>query len=299
MSEQIKTNSLKAWLKAFRLRTLGAIIFPVSLGSALAYIHGHFHLDIFVITLLCSVLLQIIANLVNDYGDFIRGSDTKERLGPKRAMQMGWLTKNAMLRGIGAILFLALALGLVLVWHAGIYVAIMGLISVTMCIWYTAGPKPLAYIGFSEIVVAILFGPLPVFGSYFVQSQTWPIEGLVLSIAPAALSTALIMTNNLRDIVEDKKNHKKTIAVRFGEKFSRRAIVFLVCLALLSPLLLAWQYSFKPYVFFSVLALIFPAEFFPMVLTEKISARFNLMLAAIGKALYVMTLLLGTALLYG
>src|SRR5580692_3236593 len=96
----VATNSMKAWVLASRPKTLGAISCPIIIGNALAYHSGQFAWNYFFLTLICGLLLQILANVVNDYGDFIKGSDKADRLGPPRAMQMGWLTKNVMLRGI-------------------------------------------------------------------------------------------------------------------------------------------------------------------------------------------------------
>jgi 1,4-dihydroxy-2-naphthoate octaprenyltransferase len=299
MNAQIKTNSVQAWIRATRPRTLGAITCPVWIGSSLAYSKGLFSLNLFMLTWICSLLLQILANVVNDYGDFMRGSDTADRLGPPRAMQMGWITPSVMRVGIAAILLCSTSLGLILIAHGGPIILVLGIISTIMCIWYTAGPKPLAYIGFSEIAVLCLFGPMPVFGAYFVQTLSWPPEGIVLSIGPALLSTALIMTNNLRDISEDRKHNKRTVAVRFGEKISRYLIIFFVAGAGLSPLFLIIFYGHSGFSLLSLAALIFPARLFPMILSDPISAKFNLMLQAIGKSLYLFGLLMSLSLVCG
>ncbi len=299
MSAQIRTNSLQAWLRATRPRTLGAISCPVWLGSALAMSKGIFSFNLFMVTWICSLCLQILANVINDYGDFMRGSDTSERLGPPRAMQMGWLTPKIMRRGIAIILLCSTSLGLILVAHGGVSILVLGIVSTITCIWYTAGPKPLAYIGFSEIAVLFLFGPMPVFGAYYVQTLSWPTQGFLLSIGPALLSTALIMTNNLRDISEDRRHHKRTLAVRFGENISRYLIVLLVMAAALSPVLLVVFFDFSGLCLLPLAALIFPARLFPMILNEPISAKFNLMLQAIGKALYLFGLLMSVSIIYG
>ncbi len=295
----IETNSWAAWLRASRPRTLGAMSCPVFIGSALALKDGMFSAPLFVITFFCALLLQILANLVNDYGDFVRGSDTKERLGPPRAMQMGWLTPSVMKKGIALVLLSIVALGFLLILRGGMSILVLGSISLLTCIWYTAGPRPLSYLGFSEIAVLLLFGPVPLIGSYFVQSLSLPKEGFVLSIAPALLSTALILTNNLRDIEEDKRHRKLTLAVRFGARFSRLLIIFCVCLAALSPLLLFFFYSYGPLIFVALFALVIPMRQFKMILHDPVSAKFNMMLAAIGKSLYLFGVLMSLGIIYG
>ncbi|OPZ24077.1 MAG: 1,4-dihydroxy-2-naphthoate octaprenyltransferase [bacterium ADurb.BinA186] len=299
MNSSVKTNSCEAWFRAIRPRTLGAISCPILLGSSLALAKENFSWQWFFMTWLCSLLLQILANVVNDYGDFVRGSDTKERLGPPRALQMGWLSIGVMKTGIALIIASIACLGLILVARGGLAIFWLGLVSIGVSIWYTAGPKPLAYLGFSEIAVLILFGPAPVLGAYFIQTLSWPDEGLILSLAPAFLSTALIMTNNLRDIKEDSLHHKNTIAVRCGERFSRLGIISLVILSSLSPFLMMIFYDFKWPVLLSLVALFFPVRMFPMVLQKPISAQFNLMLAAIGKSLYIFGVLMSFGIIYG
>ena len=241
----ISINSLDAWILASRPKTLGAISCPVLIGSALAYAQGFFSLKIMLLSLVCALLLQILANIVNDYGDFRRGADTHERLGPPRAMQMAIITPRAMNLGIALIVLAIALLGTQLVFHAGKSILVLGITALFFSFWYTAGPKPLSYLGFSELAVVIFFGPVPLVGTYYCQSLQLSVSALVASLGPALLSTALIMTNNLRDISEDKKNHKRTVAVRFGENFSRKAIIILICLSIISPLLfiLVFNYS--------------------------------------------------------
>lgn len=299
MNHAISINSPSAWWLACRPKTLGAISCPVIIGSALALSQGSFDLAIFVVTLSCSLLLQILANVVNDYCDCLKGSDTKERLGPPRAMQLGIITPTAMQKGMGLILLMIIFLGMLLVFRGGIPILVLGMLCIFFSIWYTAGPKPLSYLGFSELAVVLFFGPLPLLGSYYCQTMTVSWIGFMASIGPAFLSTALIMTNNLRDIVEDQRNNKRTLAVRFGPSFSRLAIVALVCGALFSPLVLVVVFDYHWLLMSACLSLLVPAQYFRMILTEPITARFNHMLGGIGQALYLYGLLMSAGLIYG
>lgn len=299
MSTAVVTNSLQAWVKASRPKTLGAICCPILIGSACAMAHGTFARIYFVVTLVCSISLQILANVVNDYGDFLKGSDSHERLGPPRAMQMGWITPSAMRKGIAVISMSTIVLGLVLVNRGGMPIFLTGCISLFLCMWYTLGPLPLAYLGFSELMILVVFGPLAALGAYYVQTLSFSLEVLVASTSPGLLATALILTNNLRDIREDQKNHKRTIAVRFGEKFARIAIVSLVISALMGPIILVSAFGYSPILLVACLALGLPARHFLMILREPISARFNLMLASIGISLYLFGMLMSLGLVYG
>lgn len=299
MSPTIKTNSVAAWILASRPKTLGAIYAPVAIGGALAYSVGQFSAPIFLATLLCSWLLQIMANLVNDYGDHARGSDTNQRLGPPRAMANGWLTPFVMKVGILVVFMLASALGLFLVNFGGMPVFIIGFLSLLMCFWYTAGPRPLSYLGFSEVFVLLFFGPLPVLGTIYLQTMTFSSMGLMASLAPACLSTALIMTNNLRDFAEDQRHHKKTLAVRFGAPFSRHAIAILLFAAALGPVLLVVFFGVTKWIVLSDLALLLPLTNLSVIYEPVISRRYNQMLAAIGISLYLFGSIMAIALVYG
>lgn len=296
---EVLTNSLTAWLRAFRPKTLGAITCPIIVGSALAYAQGPFTPAIMVVTLSCALLLQILANVVNDYGDFLKGADTKERLGPPRAMQMGWITPRAMQQGIAVILFFIAALGLLLVFRGGIPILIIGILAVALCLWYTLGSRPLAYLGFSELVILLFFGPLPVMGAYYLQTLSLTPALLAASIAPAFLSTALMLTNNVRDMDEDRKNNKRTMAVRCGASFSRACIISLIFGALFSPLILIVFYAYPWWLMGISLSMMPALKRLPIIICEPISVRFNLMLGAIGQSLYSLSILLSAGLIYG
>jgi 1,4-dihydroxy-2-naphthoate octaprenyltransferase len=267
----------------------------VLIGSALAYAHGKFAFSLVFPVFIGALLLQILANLINDYGDFKRGTDNKERLGPPRAMQMGILTPQAMLTGIFCVLLAISIIGLFLIYKSGLIILLLGAVSLFFSIWYTAGPKPLSYLGFSELAVLIFFGPVPVLGSYYIHHRDFCWEAVLASIGPALLSTALIMTNNLRDIQADRHHNKRTLAVRFGEKFSRHAIIFLILGAGIPPLLLVIIFKFNLFVIISLGALIIPASGFSIILNAPISRIFNIILARIGISLYLYGFLLSIA----
>lgn len=299
MTSLIATNSADAFINAARLKTLGAISCPVLLGSALAVRRDEFSLGIFFMTMTSSLLLQILANFINDYGDFIKGSDACDRLGPPRAMQMGWITKDVMIKGIGVILMLAILCGLPLVMRGGWPILAIGIMGIALCGWYTLGSRPLAYRGFVEIIIFLVFGPFAVIATYYLQTLSIESDALLVGIAPGALATALILTNNLRDIEQDRKNHKLTIAVRLGERFARFAIIGLILLSFIGPLIMVVIMSYSPIVLCSYMALLLPVQYFKMIVFSPISRKFNLMLASIGKSLYLFGIILSIGIIYG
>ena len=222
------------WIIASRLKTLPAAISPVLLGTALAY---HFHLSInlliFFAIISASILIQIGTNLNNDLSDFLKGTDTIERLGPKRVAQTGLLTINELKNGIIFIFSLSILIGLYLVSIGGYIIVIIGLLSIISGILYTSGPYPLGYNGLGDIFVFIFFGIIAVTGTYYLNTLTINLESVICGIMLGCLSTAILVVNNIRDAKTDIKTGKKTLAVKLGIPFSKLEFSFLLILPFL------------------------------------------------------------------
>ncbi len=292
-------NSIGACILAFRLKVLGAIFCPVMLGLALAFKDKHFNLWLALMTIITSLLLQVLANVVNDYGDFQKGSDTSERLGPPRVMQMGLITKPFMLRGILVLFCLILVCGFILVAHSGWVILLIGIFGLFFCFWYTVGIRPLAYLGFAEIPIFFIFGPIAVSFAYYVQTLSFSREALVIGITPGCLASALLLTNNLRDIHQDRKHKKMTIAVRLGEQWARPGIVFLVAASFLGPVFLVFFFGYSSWLLPIGLIICLPLSYIKIILYEPVSRRFNEMLVSIGRLLYILSFILSLGLIYG
>lgn len=297
MSQSIAGNSLMAFVWASRLKTLGATACPVFLGSALAKAEGTFSWALFFLTLTCSLLLQVLSNWVNDYGDFIRGADSNMRLGPKRVMQQGLISLKVMRNGIIYLILAIVLLGLSLIFLVGLPILWIGLISIFLSCWYTMGNKPLSYLGFAEVAVFLVFGPVATMGAFYVQAIDISEASLWASLTPGFLTAALLLANNLRDFNEDQKNNKRTLAVRFGDRFARIVIVALIFLSALGPILVSSIYGYLT--LFGLLPLLLPIRHIPMILNDPISSHFNLMLQSIGQALYLMGFLFSFGILCG
>lgn len=217
-------SNLQAWLSAFRLRTLPLALASIFLGSWLAAAKGSFRWEILVLCALTTVLLQILSNLANDYGDSVHGADlVKERKGPVRAVQSGKISLAEMKRGIIICGALAFITGLTLLYTAfgGLQQAfwvflMLGLAAITAAVTYTAGAKPYGYAGLGDISVLFFFGWVGVLGTYYLH--TLQFEGLVLLPATACglLAVAVLNINNIRDIESDMKAGKRSVAVRLG-----------------------------------------------------------------------------------
>ena len=240
ISTQSKPNPIKIWMAAIRPATLTASIVPVAVGGSLAWSHGHQQIDALFAALLGALFIQIATNLHNDYEDFVRGADTEERLGQARVTQKGWMTGRTVL--MGAILAVLVAIGCAayLTVIAGYPIVLIAIFSLISGFAYTGGPKPLGYMGLGDVFVFLFFGVVAVCGTYYAMSLTFHLTILLASIPVGLLASAILVVNNLRDRVTDIKVGKRTVVVRFGEKFGRNQYLFFVLFSYLVPLL-AWQ----------------------------------------------------------
>lgn len=230
----MKAEKFTAWILATRPKTLTAAFIPILSATALTKACG-FEIKWWIagLCLLSALCIQIATNFINDAIDFDKGADTAERIGPQRATQRGWLKKRQILMAAGGFLFLALLAGVPLVLVGGWPIVAVGLISLLMAYSYTGGPFPLAYLGLGDLFVVIFFGLIAVGGVFYLQTGTYNNAALVLGLQIGFLSTLLIAINNMRDVHQDKKVNKRTLAVRFGVPFVRAEIVMLIFLTFL------------------------------------------------------------------
>lgn len=222
-NDDIKTNSLEAWILAARPKTLAGAAVPVMVGVALAMKDATWHYFQAVPALLCflfAFLMQIASNLINDFFDYVHGNDDPaSRLGPKRACSEGWITPNAMKRGLVAVSAFACLVGLPLIYYGGWEMIIVGAVCVLFAFLYTTF---FSYRGLGDILVLVFFGIVPVCFTYYVvvpenfQTITW--EVFVCSVGCGLVVDTLLCINNFRDRHNDKADGKQTLIVRLGEK---------------------------------------------------------------------------------
>jgi len=212
-----KPGSLGAWVLAARPKTLVAGAVPVAVGSACAQALGGFRLTPALAALVGALLLQVGCNFANDVFDHEKGADNADRLGPLRAVQAGLLSPRQMRLGMLIVFGLALAVGVYLTSVAGPLIVLIGLLSIASALAYTGGPYPLGYHGFGDLFVFLFFGLVAVCGTAFVELGFVPPLALVAALPVGALSTAILVVNNLRDLETDARAGKRTLAVRFGE----------------------------------------------------------------------------------
>ena len=223
----VQTNSIKAWILAARPKTLAAAATPVLLGCSLAYTDGHFQWIPALLCFLFAFSMQIDANFINDYYDYLKGSDREDRLGPERACAQGWITLSAMKKGMLFTTLLSCLWGLLLLKYCGIEMIPVGLLCVLFAFLYTAGPYPLAYHGWGDVLVIVFFGFVPVGCTYYTMAHGWTWNVTIACAACGLVSDLLLMLNNYRDREQDKISGKRTLIVRFGEPAGRWAYLLL------------------------------------------------------------------------
>lgn len=258
----------------------------------MAYAAGAFHLLAALCAAFGALLIQIGTNFANDYFDFVKGTDTEERIGPKRATQAGLVSPRTMLWATVLVFALAFVPGAYLVYRGGWPILAIGLVSVLCGVLYTGGPFPLGYLGLGDIFVLVFFGPVAVGGTYYVQTLTLSDDVLVAGLMPGLFSTAILTVNNLRDADTDVKTGKRTLAVRFGKSFARWE--YFACVVAATFAIPAYLYAVAGG---PLSALICMATAIPLygqlrnVFTSEDGAVLNDTLAGTGKSLLLFSLL--------
>ena len=286
-------SKFESWILASRPKTLLAALVPVIIGSAVAAHHNSFKPIAATVALLCSILIQVGTNFVNDLYDFLSGKDTKERVGPTRALASGLISVSEMKAGVVITFLITFLLGLYLVYLGGWLILLIGIFSIIAGILYTAGPYPLAYNGLGDIFVFIFFGLIGTVGTYYVQTGQVQMIAIWASIPVGALITNILVVNNYRDISEDKSNGKNTLAVKFGEKFTRLQYVMFMILSYAILFVVYFSYKQSVFVFLPLLSFPIAVKLVRMIyslkgnslnntlaLTAKLSLIYGLLFAA-------------------
>lgn len=193
-------------------------------GTALANFYGKSNISIFILALLTAIGFQITSNFANDYGDGVKGTDNDERIGPKRALQSGLLSKNGLKRGIIISIIINLLLIISLVYIAFglenieylLFFMLLGGLSIWAAIKYTIGESAYGYRGLGDIFVFLFFGLLAVLGSMFLYTKSLNSMAFLPAISVGLLSVGVLNLNNLRDHQSDRNVNKNTLIVQMG-----------------------------------------------------------------------------------
>ncbi len=213
---------MSPYLEAARPRTLPAAVAPVLVGTfAAAVPTPQLRPGRAALALVVALALQVAVNYANDYFDGIKGVDTEDRAGPRRAVASGLVTPAAMRRAIILALAVAVAAGVVLAAQAGWELLAVGAVAIVATLGYSGGPKPYASAGLGELMVFLFFGVVATAGSAYVQDERLTLLPLLASIPMGLFAVALLVVNNLRDIPTDREVGKVTLAVTLGDRQTR------------------------------------------------------------------------------
>lgn len=234
-------TKFKAWLYAARVRTLPLSISGIVVGTGLAVSAGHFDLTIFILALCTTVAFQITSNFANDYGDGVKGTDD-QRVGPKRALQSGMLSKAEMKTGIIAMVLVSLVLAFALIfksfsaqsWPYVLIFILLGALSIWAALKYTMGATPYGYKGLGDAFVFIFFGLVAVLGSMFLYTKSISPDAILPAVAIGLLSVGVLNLNNMRDIDSDRLYGKNTVASKLGFEKAKVYHYSILILAFLS-----------------------------------------------------------------
>lgn len=245
MNEQnVRQNSPKAWLLAARPKTLTGAAVPVMIGVSLAFVDAReygtavFSWTAAVLCLLFAFIMQIDANFVNDFFDYVRGNDDEtSRLGPLRACTQGWVRIDSMKKAIATTTIVACLVGLPLIAYGGMEMILVGAGCVLFCFLYTTH---LSYMGLGDVLVLLFFGIVPVCCTYYVQLHTITWQVFLASVACGLVIDGLLIVNNYRDRYNDERDQKRTLVVRIGSDATEWLYLLLGIIACLMGIVF-WQ----------------------------------------------------------
>jgi 1,4-dihydroxy-2-naphthoate octaprenyltransferase len=223
------------WVEAARPRTLPASLAPVVVGTAAgAESEGFAHLSWtrFALVVVVALAVQIAVNYANDYFDGVRGVDTVQRAGPRRAVASGLASPRAMRVAIVLAMTVAAGAGLALAAIVSWWLLVVGAAAFIALLGYSGGPRPYASAGLGELFVFLFFGLVATLGSSYVQHSHLPATAWIAAVATGVLAVAILVVNNLRDVPTDAIAGKRTLAVRIGEARTRQLFVAAIALGL-------------------------------------------------------------------
>ena len=253
---------MKHWIQAARLRTLPLSVSGIIVGSmyALAYPTDNvltpsevLNWRIFGYAILTTLGLQILSNFANDYGDGMKGTDNEDRIGPKRAIQSGVISPQAMKRAIIITSVLTLISAMLLIYYAfrytnlsySLFYLVLGILAIASAIRYTVGDTAYGYRGFGDAFVFVFFGLVSTLGVNFLYSKQLNFDLFLPATAIGFLSVGVLNLNNMRDEDSDRKSNKNTIVVKIGAAKAKKYHYFLIVSAMVLVLVFAIISNFR------------------------------------------------------
>ncbi|WP_225334345.1 1,4-dihydroxy-2-naphthoate polyprenyltransferase [Halomicrobium urmianum] len=306
-----EVSKRRAWVMAARPQTLPAGSAPVIVGAGLALHDAVFAPLPWLAALVGALLIQVGTNFANDYYDFVNGADTEDREGFTRVTAGGLIPPGQVKLAMIGTYALAMAVGVYLVAVGGVPIVAVGLSSILAGVLYTGGPYPYGYRGLGDLFVFVYFGLVAVTGTYYVQwvaatgvgafplglpSGLPVVEPLLASLPPAALSTCILVVNNVRDRETDAATGKRTLAVMLGYRWSRVEFLALVVLAYAVPVAFALDPGHGAWALAPLASLPLAASVSRTVLTRTDGDALNPALERVGQTLFAHSILFAAGL---
>ena len=246
-------KKISPWIKAARLRTIPLSVSGILIGSFATYPKDLFNIFIFLLAICTTISYQVLSNFANDFGDGIRGTD-KNRIGPERILQSGLISQIQMKLGIKIAAFISFVftVTLIIVSFKNDFLNILtflflGILAIFSAIKYTMGKNAYGYFGFGDFFVFIFFGIVSVLGSNYLFNSELSLDLLLPSLTIGCLSVGVLNLNNMRDLENDKKSKKNTIAVKLGPDKARIYHYFLICISMINVLIFHFKTETSSY----------------------------------------------------
>ena len=297
---------MKHWIQAARLRTLPLSVSGIIVGSFYAMSQSMFNWKIVIFALSTTLGLQILSNFANDYGDGIKGTDNDDRVGPKRAIQSGVITPEAMKRALVITSILTLISAILLIYVAfkdhnlgfSLFYLGLGILAIASAIRYTVGDSAYGYRGYGDLFVFLFFGLVSTLGVYFMFSKEMDWFLVLPATAIGFLSVAVLNLNNMRDEASDRKSNKNTLVVKMGGEKAKIYHYFLVISAMILILEFSYFKDFNIDQYIYVLAFIPLIKHLVTVYKNKIPKELDPELKKVALSTFALSVLLSLSLIF-
>lgn len=206
----------RIWWQLTRPHTLTAAFAPVFLGTMIALTYGMIHFSLFLAMLTASILIQMATNMFNEYYDFKRELDNEESIGIGGAIVRNGVKPKTVLNLALTLYGISVLIGIYICMETSWLLAVVGIVSMMIGYFYTGGPYPIAYTPFGELVSGFVMGMLLILIAFYVQTGTVTGEAILLSVPSMLLVAGIMLANNIRDIEQDTKGGRKTLAILIG-----------------------------------------------------------------------------------
>lgn len=234
MSHDLKAETgWRVWWQLTRPHTLTASFVPVFLGTMIAISHTSIDWLLFFAMLIASMLIQAATNMFNEYYDFTRGLDNEKSVGIGGAIVRNGVAPKTVLQLALVLYGISILLGIYICLETTWLLAVVGAVSMAIGYLYTGGPYPIAYTPFGELFSGLFMGMLIVLIAFYIQTGQITLDAILLSIPSMLLVAAIMLSNNIRDLVGDKESGRQTMAILIGRK---NAITVLLLLFMVSYL---------------------------------------------------------------